>query len=139
MPTPSLRAQTQTRSTTTTATATSDSPESTEGSASSPTRSSRLSRSYVTLLAAAAEEARGRGGGQGGAAGGLRGGAGAGGGEVSLAEEAVAREGKIRQLEAENLRLRFRVADLEGQVRGEAMIDFGVFCDCFFCAANVEQ
>lgn len=48
--------------------------------------------------------------------------------EVSLAEEALAREGRMRQLEAENLRLRFRVADLEGQVRFKSTAYVGV---CF--------
>lgn len=48
------------------------------------------------------------------------GGPGRGTGEVSTTEQAfqpLTVEGKLRQLEAENLRLRFRVADLEGQVR----------------------
>ncbi|CAN0314523.1 unnamed protein product, partial [Ectocarpus fasciculatus] len=84
---------------------------------SSPSGSSaRMSRSYMTLLAAAAAEEttkgrRHQGGGGGGPSRGT--------GEVSATEQAfrpLTAEGRLRQLEAENLRLRFRVADLEGQV-----------------------
>ncbi|CBJ48903.1 hypothetical protein Esi_0057_0075 [Ectocarpus siliculosus] len=82
----------------------------------SPTRSSsaRMSRSYMTLLAAAAAEETTKGRRQQG--GGVPGRA---TGEVSATEQAsqpLTVEGRLRQLEAENLRLRFRVADLEGQV-----------------------
>ncbi|CAB1097751.1 unnamed protein product [Ectocarpus sp. CCAP 1310/34] len=82
----------------------------------SPTSSSsaRMSRSYMTLLAAAAAEETTKGRRQQG--GGVPG---RGAAEVSATEQAfqpLTVEGRLRQLEAENLRLRFRVADLEGQV-----------------------
>ncbi|CAM9809558.1 unnamed protein product, partial [Ectocarpus sp. 8 AP-2014] len=82
----------------------------------SPTGSSsaRMSRSYMTLLAAAAAEETTKGRRQQG--GGVPGRA---TGEVSATEQAfqpLTVGGRLRQLEAENLRLRFRVADLEGQV-----------------------
>lgn len=63
----------------------------------------------------------------------MGGAAGAGGGRRSGAEgsaldkqqqQAVTAEAKMRQLEAENLRLRFRVADLEGQVW------YGIYPQC---------
>lgn len=103
------------------------------GDGLSPLRPARLSRSYVTLLTAAAEEARAltpndiaRRDGSGVSGGDQGGGGGGGRGEVllgdsrdvSLTLEGLARAGeeRMRRLEAENLRLRFRVADLEGQV-----------------------
>ncbi|CAM9750452.1 unnamed protein product, partial [Laminaria digitata] len=74
------------------------------------------SRTYVALMAAAAEEARVGGGVGVGAGVGVGGGKRGRGEGVSQKEETRLRDRRMRQLEAENLRLRFRVADLEGQV-----------------------
>ncbi|CAM9911382.1 unnamed protein product [Scytosiphon promiscuus] len=84
-----------------------------------PTTIGRMSRSYMTLLAAAAADGDGKWSGKG-----ERDAAGRSpadrssrlDSEVSTGEQASSVEGRLRQLEAENLRLRFRVADLEGQV-----------------------
>lgn len=50
------------------------------------------------------------------------------GGEVSTGDQAWSGEGRLRQLEAENLRLRFRVADLEGQVRRRGGVESALAC-----------
>ncbi|CAM9690644.1 unnamed protein product [Ectocarpus sp. 8 AP-2014] len=82
----------------------------------SPTSSSsaRMSRSYMTLLAAAAAEETTKGRRQQG--GGVPGRATGEGSATEQAFQSLTVEGRLRQVEAENLRLRFRVADLEGQV-----------------------